>query len=305
MSCVPSSPSSPSRRRLFLAAAALPLYGLSACSSSLRAGANRSVDQARQRLAALETSSGGRLGVAAWNTDGGARLSHRGAERFALCSTFKVVLAAAVLERSLAEKDLLQTSVPLPKDAFVAHSPITGKQAGKSMTVSALCAAALQYSDNTAANSLMKVLGGPQEVTRYARSIDDSKFRLDRWETELNTALPGDPRDTGTPAAMVQNLHKLLLGKALPAREREILKTWMLGNTTGAARIRAGAPSAASVADKTGSGDYGTTNDIGVVYRSGKPPVILAVYFTQPQKDAPMRNEVVAEAARIVMAAFD
>jgi beta-lactamase class A len=172
------------------------------------------------------------------------------------------------------------------------------------MTVSELCEVTLQYSDNAAANLLMKQIGGPAAVTAYARSIGDSEFRLDRWETELNSALPDDVRDTTTPLAMARSLQKLVLGDVLPAAQRKLLRDWMVGNTTGATRIRAGVSAAWTVADKTGAGDYGTVNDIGVIWPPGKAPLVLAVYLTQPNKDDKYRAEIHGEVAKVVIEAF-
>ncbi|MGO4156784.1 class A beta-lactamase [Cupriavidus sp. YAF13] len=290
----------PVRRTLLLAAATAPF----AAACTPWAGRTEGRAAAQDRLAALESAAGGRLGIAALNTASGARLSHRANERFALCSTFKVIAASAVLQRSATQDGLLQRRIAYKKDELVAYSPITEKHVGDGMTVAELCAAALQYSDNTAANLLMKLLGGPAAVTAFARAIGDDQFRLDRWETELNTALPGDPRDTSTPAAMAASLQRLALGDALGVAEREQLVAWMRGNTTGATRIRAGVPADWQVADKTGSGDYGTANDIGVAWPPGKPPIVLAIYFMQPGKDAAYRNDVLASAARIAVEAL-
>lgn len=290
----------PVRRTLLLAAASVPFAG-AACTSW--AGKTGGSSAAQDRLAALESAAGGRLGVAALNSANGARISHRANERFPLCSTFKVLAASAILQRSAVQSGLLQRRIAYTKDELVAYSPITGEHAGEGMTVAELCAAALQYSDNTAANLLMKMLGGPSAVTAFARSIGDAEFRLDRWETELNTAIPGDARDTSTPAAMAGSLQRLALGDALGGAERDRLVHWMRGNTTGAARIRAGVPADWQVADKTGSGDYGTANDVAVAWPPGKPPLVLAIYFTQrgkDAKDAAYRNDVLATAARIV-----
>ncbi|MYM27637.1 class A beta-lactamase [Duganella sp. CY15W] len=253
------------------------------------------------QLALLEKESGGRLGVAALNTGDGRQLLHRADERFPVCSTFKMMLSAAVLARDPA---LLKKRIPYEKSDLVPHAPITSKHVGEGMTVAELCEATLQYSDNPAANLLMKQLGGPAAVTAYARSIGDSEFRLERWETELNTAIPGDPRDTTTPEAMARSLQKLVLGDALPPTQRKQLKDWMLGNTTGATRIRAGVPPGWPVADKTGAGDYGTVNDIAVIWPPGKAPIVLAVYLTQPGKDDKSHPEIHGEVAKVVIEAF-
>lgn len=253
------------------------------------------------RLVRLEAASGGRLGVAALNTADGRELLHRADERFPFCSTFKMMLSAAVLAR---EPSVLQQRIRYDKGDLVAHSPITEKNLDDGMTIEALCAATIQYSDNTAANLLIRHLGGPEAVTAYARTIGDRQFRLDRLETELNSAIPGDPRDTTTPAAMMASLHKLALGDALPPAKREILADWLIGNTTGATRIRAGVPSSWRVGDKTGAGDHGTVNDIAVLWPPGKPPIVLAVYLTQPGKDDAIRPEILGQAAKIVIDAF-
>jgi beta-lactamase class A len=293
---IPSS----TRRILLLAATSAPFTG--ACLSWL--GSTHAFAETRDRLAALEASTGGRLGVAALNIANGATASHRPNERFAFCSTFKVLAASAILKRSAAEDGLLEQRIIYTKDALVNYSPITSKHVGVGMTVSEICAAGLQYSDNTAANLMIRLLGGPRAVTAFARSIGDHEFRLDRWETALNDAVPGDPRDTATPAAMMTNLRRLALGDLLGTKRREKLVAWMLGCMTGAKRIRAGVPAGWSVADKTGTGDYGTTNDIAVIWPPGKPPIVLAVYFTQHEENAPARDGVIASATRIVVEAI-
>ncbi len=283
------------RRALLRTAGLLPLAG--ALPSRARAAA-------ADGLAALEAASGGRLGVAALNTANGERLGHRDGERFAFCSTFKILAASALLKRSEAEPGLLERRIPIAPADVVAYSPVTKPHAGDGMRLADLCAAGLQYSDNTAANLMIGLLGGPAGVTAFARSIGDHQFRLDRLETVLNTAVPGDVQDTSTPAAMASALHRLALGDLLGQAQREQLVAWMRGNTTGAKRIRAGVPGTWAVADKTGTGDYGTTNDVGLVWPPNKPPVVLAIYYTQADPKAAPRDDVVAEAARSAVAAL-
>ena len=252
----------------------------------------------------LETSSGGRLGVAAYYTADHSQLNYRADERFAVCSTSKVLITSAILKRSEKEAGLLQHRIHFTKSDLVNYSPITEQHFDDGMTVAELCAAALDYTDNTAANLLMKVLGGPSAVTAFARSIGDETFRLDRWETELNSAVPGDPRDTSTPAAMMKSLRRLALGDALGAPQRDQLVAWMRANTTGSTRIRAGVPAGWVVGDKTGTGDFGTTNDVAVAWPPSRPPIVIAIYFTQRTSDAEPRSDVLASAARIVAESF-
>ena len=287
---------SPVRRALLAAAASIPLA--SACTSW------PSGESSASRLKALEDASNGRLGVTAFNTADNAQLSYRADERFPFCSTFKLLLTSAILARSAHDDGLLARRIVYTQGDLVNYSPVSEKHVADGMTVAELCAAALQYSDNSAANLLIRLLGGPSAVTAFARSIGDNEFRLDRMETELNTAIPGDLRDTTTPAAMARDLQRLALGDALGAARRDQLQTWMRGNTTGDARIRAGVPRDWQVADKTGTGDYGTSNDIAVLWPPAKPPIVVVIYFTQREQDAKARNDVIASAAKIIAGRF-
>lgn len=182
------------------------------------------------------------------------------------------------------------------------YAPITKQHINNGMTVAELCKSTLDYSDNTAMNLLLKVVGGPQAVTSYAKSIQDNKFRLDRWEPDLNTAIPGDKQDTTTPAAMANSLQHLAFGNVLALPQREQLQTWMKNNTTGDTKIRAGVPKGWIVGDKTGDGQYGTTNDIGIIWPSKCSPIVIAIYLTQNKKDAVKREDVIASATRIILA---
>ncbi|RQR51132.1 PenA family class A beta-lactamase [Burkholderia sp. Bp9126] len=290
------------RRTLLLAAATAPLVlTVNACASS-QAGAPAVA--AATSFDALERAAGGRLGVCAIDTATGRRVQHRADERFPSCSTFKAMLIAAVLAQSVTRPALLAQRVTYRQADLVRYSPVTEKHVGAGMTVGELCEATAQYSDNSAANLLMKLLGGPAAVTAFARAIGDDTFRLDRWETELNTALPGDTRDTTTPAAMAASLRVLALGDALPAPQRAQFAAWLRGNKTGDKRIRAGVPAGWQVGDKTGTGDYGTTNDVGVLWPPARGPVTLAVYYTQARADAQAKDDVIAAATRIAIAAL-
>ncbi|HBB8221709.1 TPA: CTX-M family class A extended-spectrum beta-lactamase [Escherichia coli] len=281
------------QRMMFAAAACIPLL---LGSAPLYA----QTSAVQQKLAALEKSSGGRLGVALIDTADNTQVLYRGDERFPMCSTSKVMAAAAVLKQSETQKQLLNQPVEIKPADLVNYNPIAEKHVNGTMTLAELSAAALQYSDKTAMNKLIAQLGGPGGVTAFARAIGDETFRLDRTEPTLNTAIPGDPRDTTTPRAMAQTLRQLTLGHALGETQRAQLVTWLKGNTTGAASIRAGLPTSWTVGDKTGSGGYGTTNDIAVIWPQGRAPLVLVTYFTQPQQNAESRRDVLASAARII-----
>ncbi|MCJ2027783.1 class A beta-lactamase [Methylobacterium sp. J-067] len=253
---------------------------------------------AEDRLRALEAGTGGRLGVSVAG-EGIAPLAWRADERFPLCSTFKVLATAAVLaggepldrELTVRESDLLSYA-PVSRKAFT--------ERGGRMTLGEACAASIVWSDNTAANLQLARLGGPAALTRWVRSTGDPITRLDRDEPVLNTALPGDPRDTTAPAAMRETLAKILLGGVLPPEARTQLEGWMVGAQTGFKRLRAGLPANWIVGDKTGSGDNGTYNVVAILRPPGHPPLIATSYLTGATAPAATCDAAHAELGRLI-----
>lgn len=258
--------------------------------------------RANEALADLEHSLGARLGVAMRDTGSGARFAFRAEERFPLTSTFKFLAAAAVLAKVDAGKDTLHRRVVYAKSDLVTYSPETEKHAGEGMALGAICEAAITLSDNTAGNLMLAAIGGPEGLTRFARKLGDEVTRLDRIETALNEASPGDPRDTTSPSAMLGNLEKLLLGDALKTASRERLTAWLIANKTGDTRLRAGLPAGWRVGDKTGAGGNGTANDLAIVWPPGRKPILIAAYLTQCDRGMDARNQALAEVARILTA---
>ncbi|WCT75249.1 class A beta-lactamase [Sphingomonas naphthae] len=277
-------------RRLFLAGGLLAGPALA-----------RSVTLTDPALAALEAKSGGRLGVALLDTGSGRMTGYRRDERFPMCSTFKALLAAVVLSRVDRGEELLDRQVMYGPADLVTYSPGTAPNAGKGMAMGDICAAAVTLSDNSAANLMLASLGGPEGFTRFARSLGDTVTRLDRIETALNSAIPGDPRDTTSPAAMARSLRAVLTGPALKPASREQLAKWMIANTTGDARIRAAAPAGWRVGDKTGTGAVGSTGDVAILWPPKGAPLVLAVYVHQGPEGTAERNALIAEAARIML----
>ena len=250
------------------------------------------------RLAELERRFDARLGVYALHTGTGQELAHRPDERFALCSTFKTLAAAAVLDRHPPE--YLNVRVRYRASDLVANSPVTERHVGDGMTIRELCDAAIRYSDNTAGNLLLDDLGGPGEITSFVRSLGDEMTRLDRREPELNSAVPGDERDTTTARAIAADYRTLVLSDRLDAADRTLLTEWLVGNTTGGTRIRAGLPPDWRVGDKTGAGSYGTVNDVAVAWPPDTAPVVLAVLTSRAAADATGNNALLAQAAAVV-----
>jgi len=261
---------------------------------------------ASPEIAAIEKRLGGRLGVAALDTGSGRRIEHRATERFALCSTFKFLASAAVLARVDQKKERLDRVVRYgPKD-LLEYAPVTKEHVGEGMTVEALMAAAVEYSDNTAANLLLASLGGPKAVTAFARSIGDTVTRLDRNEPALNEVPAGEVRDTTSPASIVHDLQALLVdSKALSESSRTLLTKWMVGCTTGDDRLRAGLPKDWRIGDKTGTGPHGATNDVAIAWPPDgvrRAPILIAAYFWGSTAPADDRSRALADVGRIVAA---
>ena len=284
-------------RRQFTGALRLPL---AAASFAVHAAGRQ--DLARQ-FADLEKKSGGRLGIAVLDTGTGRHASHRQDERFALCSTFKFLAAALVLARVDRGQERLERRVVYSRDELVTYSPATEKHAGADgMTMAQLCEAAVTLSDNTAGNLMLASFGGPAGLTAFMRSLGDAHTRLDRIETALNEARPGDPRDTTTPAAMLGSMQKILLGDVLSPASRAQLLQWLDDNKVGGQRLRAGLPADWKVGDKTGRGENGSTNDVAILRPLGRAPVLLAVYLTETKAPLAERNAVHAAVAAAVSA---
>lgn len=253
-------------------------------------------------LAALERRSGGRLGVSILDTATGRVVEHRPKERFPLCSTFKLVLAATVLAEVDEGRARLDQRLPLTKVDLVAWSPVCEARVGEgALALGELCAAILTVSDNTAANLLLRFLGGPAVLTAFARRHGDLDFRLDRVEPDLNEARPGDPRDTNTPRAMRKTLQQLLAGPVLSEASRRQLRAWMGASTTGLKRLRAGVPGHWQVLDKTGSGPRGTTNHVAALVPPGRPTVFVTAYLTGATVGDSEREAILAEVGRLAV----
>ncbi len=253
-----------------------------------------------QRLSALERKYGARLGVYALATGTGATVTHRADERFAFCSTFKGMAAAAVLHRRpLSHMD---TVVTYTEADLMKHSPVTGKHVATGMTLRQLCDAAVRFSDGTAGNLLLREIGGPGALTAFVRGLGDTVTRMDRIEPAITEATPGDPRDTSSPRAFGTDYQKVVLGNVLAADRRAFLRDLLERNATSAQRIRAAVPRGWTVANKTGTGDYGTLNDIAVVWPAkSASPLLISIMSSKSTKDAAYDQALIAEAAKYVL----
>jgi len=284
------TPSSFSRRNLIAGAAA-----------SLGSGLAAALDP----LGEIERKVGGRLGVFALDVASGRALARRASERFPMCSTFKAMAVAALLRRVDAGEEKLDRFVRYGEADLLSYAPVSKAHLAQGgMTLADICAAAIEYSDNTAANAILAAIGGPAGWTRFVRSLGDARSRLDRNEPTLNTAIPGDPRDTAVPVAMAGDLRRVLIGDALSPASRERLTGWMVDCKTGMARLRAGLPRGWRIADKTGSGENATSNDIAVAW-SPRGPIVIICYLTGATgTTGDARDAAIADVGRVVAEAF-
>lgn len=256
------------------------------------------------QLAKIEASVKGRLGVAILDTKTGTFYGRRENERFPLCSTFKVLAAALVLDRVDHGQEQLDRRVAFAKKDVVPYSPITQSRAGtKGMTLSELSAAAMTHSDNTAANLMLKSFGGPKALTQYLRSLGDKATRIDRVEPVLNDVKGGDLRDTTTPRAITYTLQRILLGNILSKSSEQQLVAWLTSNTTGDKRLKAGLPEGWRIGDKTGTCN-GATNDVAIIWPPDHPPVIIAAYLADAKTSRAQREAALADVARAAAALF-
>jgi beta-lactamase class A len=290
-------------RRLFLA-------GLAASAACVRAQAaaptiEERVALAETRLVDIEAREGGRLGVFVRDAGTGATIEHRSDERFPMCSTFKLLTAAAALKRVDEGAERLDRKIAYGPSDLLEYAPIAKAHVAEGgMTVADLCAAAIDWSDNTAGNLVLQSIGGPAGFTQFARSLGDEVTRLDRNEPTLNESLPGDERDTTSPRAMAGTMQKVLVGDALSDASRSQLQMWLIGDKVGDKRLRAGLPPSWRIGGKTGTGDRGSTNAVAIIWPPGRAPLIATVYCTGSSASVDARNAVHKEIGALIAETF-
>lgn len=252
-------------------------------------------------IADIEAELGGRVGVLALDTADGRSLAHRADERFAMCSTFKWLLAACVLRQVERGELALDRQIAFDESDLLDYAPVAKENVDEgSMRVDALCAAAVSVSDNTAANLLLGLVGGPDGLTAFLRESGDDVSRLDRIEPALNTNLPGDERDTTTPRAMVGSMQRIILGDVLRAAQRDLLIRWLRDSVTGASKLRGGLPPDWITGDKTGAGANGASNDVAIAWPPGRAPVLIASYLSGSTAEPAALNAAHAAVAAAV-----
>lgn len=291
-------------RRIFLAASGGAILAAGAAAAPIELMPARYGAAFRRAVLGTERASGGRLGLAVLDTGSGERFLHRADQRFPMCSTFKFALAAAMLKQVEHKRERLDRRVPVLAADIVSNSPFCEKRVGGSASVAELCHATITLSDNSAANLLLRTIGGPAGFTRRLRGFGDTVTRLDRWETEMSEATPGDPRDTTSPLAMAKLAMRLVLGGALSPAGRTQLTQWMKDTRTSRNSLRAGLPGTWLVADKTGAGAHGTDNLLAVLWPPRRPPLVVASYITGSSLPFEARRPLHARLGRALAAAY-
>ena len=260
-------------------------------------------DQLIDLIQQVEAQLDARVGVTVVVHDSDLRWEYQADHRFPMSSTFKTLACAALLARVDAGEAQLDRIVRFSKTDLVEYSPVTESKADTAgMTLGELCAATIAISDNTAGNLVLQAIGGPAALTLFVRSLGDDITRLDRWETELNEAVPGDSRDTTTPNAMARLLEELLFGTALSVAAQAQLVTWLKANTVGDALLRAGIPEDWQIGDKTGAGGYGSRSIAAVMWPPIGSPVIATIYITETEASFAARNAAIASIGRALAA---
>lgn len=297
-------------RRTFLAAGAGAALaaGCRAAGPARDPAPARVAIEARERFEAIRATlgPGGRLGVAAIDIGSGRELRFDSDSRYSMASTFKLPLAGAVLALADRGELSLEDKLPIPPGKLLDNSPAVERHRDEgSLSIVRLCSAIVELSDNSAANMLLRRIGGPEALTRFIRACGDPVTRLDRYEMELNSNLPGDPRDTTSPAAMAALTRTLVLGDVLAEQSRRHLSTWLRKSVPGPDRLMAGFPVPPwLVGHKTGTGANGAVNDVAIAWRSGKPPVVVACYQSGGTAERPVRFAAHASVGRLVAEVF-
>jgi beta-lactamase class A len=256
-----------------------------------------------QKVVELEKQLNARIGVVVLGEASDQRWQYRPNERFPLNSTFKTLACAALLKRVDEGHVGLDQVVTFSSEDLVAYSPVTSQLVGGSdMTLDQICLAAMTMSDNTAANLVLKSIGGPAGLNDFLRSIGDQVTRLDRWETDLNSTIPGDERDTSTPYAMAQTLRKLILGEIISTSSTIKLKRWLTMNTTAGMLLRPSLPQGWIMGDRTGAGDYGSRSITAAVWLPQYSPLMVTIYVTETEATFEEQNAAIAEIGEVIFA---
>ncbi|MFD2178233.1 class A beta-lactamase [Veronia pacifica] len=252
----------------------------------------------------VEQQTKGRVGVAVWDSRDNSWWNYRGSERFPMMSTFKTLLCAKALHDIESGSLSSDASERIESKNLIPWSPITEQRVGQSMTVIEACEATMLTSDNTAANLALNLTGGPSALTAFLIKQSDSTTNLTRFEPDLNTAIPGENRDTTSPEAMLRTLQKILLGNALTRKHRAQILMWMKNNRVSDPLLRSVLPAGWQIADRSGAGGYGSRGVTALVWPNSDRKLMVSIYLTETKLDLTKRNKVLAEIGKAVFSNY-
>lgn len=260
----------------------------------------REVQAVERSLPSYDGADGAKIGVAILTVDTGEVWHYRGSDRFPLASTFKTLACAKLLKDAQQGVLKLNDSHAVTKNMLQVYSPVMKNEVGNSVSLHKACEATMLTSDNTAANIVLKAIGGPSSLTRFLEDIGDDITRLDRYEPELNEGKPGDLRDTTTPLAMVNTLKALVYGDVLSQTNQKQLTDWMIKNQVTGGLLRSVLPKGWSIADRSGAGGYGTRNINAIVWSDQISPIIISIYVTQTTASFDERNQAIVSIGQAI-----
>ena len=255
----------------------------------------------RRAIPQIERSAGGPIGISLLDTHTGERFGHRADDRFPLCSTFKLLLAARLLHGADKGQWAMTERLPVTKADMLFNAPFTEKRIGGSASLLELAEVMAVLSDNPAAIIALAKVGGPAALTAWLRSVGDQTTRLDRNEPEMNNETPGDPRDTSTPAAMLATSRAFVEGRILSPAARKTLFGWMQASKTADTMIRAALPPGWQEANKTGAGSWRARNIVSVITPPGRKPIWVAAYLFAGKSELAERNRQFVPLGRAIV----
>jgi len=257
-----------------------------------------------EKIKQVEQKLGARVGVSVFDISANESWNYNGDDKFPLMSTFKALACAKLLADVEKGIQSFDTSMVIKESSLIAWSPVAEKRIGEKMNLKQACSAAMLMSDNTATNIVLTGIKGPKALTQFMRSMGDNVTRLDRIEPDLNEALDGDERDTTTPNAMVKSLHKLLFGDVLSHDSKQQLKQWMIDNKVTGSLLRSVLPKNWSIADRSGSGGFGSRGITAVVWSEQHAPIIISIYLTQTSASFAQRNKAIADIGKEIFSVY-
>jgi beta-lactamase class A len=276
----------------------------------------------------------GTFGISVLDLQTGNRWQINADKAFPMMSVFKAPVAATVLSRIERGQNTFDQTVTLTRDDLES-GPIRDHFQGKQMTftVRQLLSAAVSKSDNTAVDTLIRLIGGPSTVNDYLREHGIVGMRVDRDEAgnsrlfeDLgpNETLPAhetdeqqdqrykrgyakfmaDPGNRSTPVAATIFLQKLWRNELLSPPSSKYLLDLMYAQTI-THRLRGGLPPGVGLADKSGTapeidGFSAAYNDIGIMTWPDGHAAIVAAFISGSNASSTQRDAMFAELARDV-----